>query len=285
MINRHSESVADKNASVDSFISKCFRKIAKSRSTNREKPHGSPSNGEWGAVQDSVSSNDQCNKKPSLSSIDIRATPAKQNEEKSNNTMTFNDAVSDLLDPIAGLMFLDMGKTVSGNDVNRKDSDKVSGDATGEMPFNGAESHVLESTNMESDNSSKYTPPSASTDSPYNIVSTVTPPLRESKPSCRVSLGSKHKKGKESRATNRERSALLQETAGSTTAKASVSRRSQNGNATPKTLQTGSTNQTKSKRREKKKLSSIDPCVHPNTKSANPSHEVELVLKHSQGKI
>jgi hypothetical protein len=103
-------------------------------------------------------------------------------------------------------------------------------------------------------------------------------------------------KDKASKATDKERNALHQESVTSIAAKTKVSsslppvsrRRAQKGKAATNIIRIGSRNQEKSKKGKNKKLSSTNACVDPNTQWAQPSDEqVELVLnaKSKSGRL
>jgi hypothetical protein len=156
-------------------------------------------------------------------------------------------------------------------------------------PNDSKEVNNTESINMDPENSSKCTPPSVVSTDP----TLATQPLRKAKPSGSGDTpGGKviwlaRMKDKASKATDKERNALHQESVTSIAAKTKVSsslppvsrRRAQKGKAATNIIRIGSRNQEKSKKGKNKKLSSTNACVDPNTQWAQPSDEqVELVL-------
>jgi hypothetical protein len=176
---------------------------------------------------------------------------------------------------------------VEMSSVGKGDSPVKSSSRT--EPNDSKEVNNTESINMEPENSSKCTPPSAISTDP----TLATHSLRKPKPSGSGDTpGGKviwlaRMKDKASKATDKERNALHQESVTSIAAKTKVSsslppvsrRRAQKGKAATNIIRIGSRNQEKSKKGKNKKLSSTNACVDPNTQWAQPSDEqVELVL-------
>jgi hypothetical protein len=185
---------------------------------------------------------------------------------------------------------------VEMSSVGKGDSPVKSSSRT--EPNDSKEVNNTESINMEPENSSKCTPPSAISTDP----TLATHSLRKPKPSGSGDTpGGKviwlaRMKDKASKATDKERNALHQESVTSIAAKTKVSsslppvsrRRAQKGKAATNIIRIGSRNQEKSKKGKNKKLSSTNACVDPNTQWAQPSDEqVELVLnaKSKSGRL
>lgn len=185
---------------------------------------------------------------------------------------------------------------VEMSSVGKGDSPVKSSSRT--EPNDSKEVNNTESINMEPENSSKCTPPSAISTDP----TLATHSLRKAKPSGSGDTpGGKviwlaRMKDKASKATDKERNALHQESVTSIAAKTKVSsslppvsrRRAQKGKAATNIIRIGSRNQEKSKKGKNKKLSSTNACVDPNTQWAQPSDEqVELVLnaKSKSGRL